>query len=352
LKPKGKNNLLVSVPAHRQDVKIEADLIEEMARIYGYERIPASIPKVSPDFTIAGRGSLVSLTKNILAGLGLNEVITYSLMERGLAKEFVAEPLGILNPLSSQQDVLRPTLIPGLLKCTAANLNQKQPFINIFEIADIFTGAVENPKEELSLGIAISGVKNTLVADYGAVKEEAGFLHLKGVLETLFSRLGIKNYSFVAGASASGFSVCIGKDLVAKLNKVAAATLDNFNVKNKNVFTAEVALERLLPLVKLEKKFSALPLYPAIVRDISFILKENIRVDDILRAVRERGGSLLEEARIVDYYKGSQIPAGFRGLTVSCIYRSQERTLTEAEINPVHSLVMAVLKDRFAAELR
>ncbi len=352
LKPRGKNNLLVSVPSYRQDVKLEIDLVEEVARAYGYERIPASLPKVSPGLVIPGTRSLVSVIKNILVGLGLNEVITYSLIERGLAKQFAPDPLGILNPLSREQEVLRPAIIPGLLNCIAVNLNQKQPFINIFEIAEAFGGTADNPKEELALGIALSGVKTALVAEYGAVREEAGFLHLKGILEALFSRLGIKNYSFAGASSPSEFSVYIGKEPMGKLVKVARHVLDEFGIKNKDVFVLEVALGRLIHFVKQEKKFQPPPLYPAIVRDISFVLKENIRVDDVLRAVRERGGSLLEEAGIADYYKGRQIPSGFRGLTVSCVYRSQDRTLTEAEINPVHSLVCAVLKDRFGAQLR
>ena len=95
-----------------------------------------------------------------------------------------------------------------------------------------------------------------------------------------------------------------------------------------------------------------LPLYPGISRDISIILKEDISAGDLLKAIKERGRPLLKGARVSDYYKGKQIPAGYKGLTVSCIYRSQERTLTEDEINPAHSLICDLLKERFGAQLR
>jgi phenylalanyl-tRNA synthetase beta chain len=354
VKPRGKNNFQVAVPPQRQDVGLEIDLVEEIARIYGYAQIPATLPKMSPGIGASGSRGLVALVKNILAGLGLQEVITYSLVDRDSLRDLAlpTAPLEILNPLSQEQEVLRPSVLGGLLKCLALNFNRKQELVNIFEIAPVFGGSTQQPREELSLGIALGGVKSALVGEQGLVKETVGALHLKGILEILFSRLGIANYSLEPLQGAAEFAVCVAGEKIGRLLQPSRGLLERFEIKNKEVVLLELALEKVFSGVKLEKKYSPLPVYPGITRDISFILKENIRAAEIFKAIKERGGSLLEEARIVDYYQGSQIPAGFRGLTISCFYRLSGRTLTEAEVNPVHTLVLAVLKDRFGAQFR
>jgi phenylalanyl-tRNA synthetase beta chain len=297
---------------------------------------------------------LVSLVKNILLGLGLNEVISYSLINRDLLEGL--EPgkdsfIEILNPLSKEQEILRPTIIPGLLKSIAYNLNQKQNYINIFEIAKAFSAAnASAPKEELVLGMALCGIKQWL-SGQGQIKEEVGFLHLKGILETLFKRLGIEDYDFDMD-SAKCASVLVSKEKMGVMTRLPKNVLDNFEIKNKGVFVAEISLERIFSYVKVKRKFMPLPKYPEIVRDISLIVKEDVAIKEILEAIQEKAGPLLRNIKITDYYKGKQIPAGFKGLTISCLYRSGERTLTETEINPLHTLTCAILEERFGAKIR
>lgn len=355
LKPKTKNNFTVEVPSHRLDIKSEIDLIEEIARIYGYEKIPKTLPKVSHQIAMAGTEGLVCLIKNTLLGLGLNEVITYSLIDRdllialGLKESSCA--IEILNPLSKEQEILRPTVIVGLLGCVANNLNQKQGFINIFETSKVFSGEGASIKEELVLGIALCGTRSLLLQQ-GMVKEEASFLDLKGILESLLRRLGIKDYNFNAKDNPSTVVIYIKKEKIGTMTKLPRSVLEKFDIKNKDVLVVELGLERLFSYANLKRTFAPLPLYPAISRDISIILREGVAIDDILKAMKEKGSPLLREVEVVDYYKGKQIPSGYRGLTISCLYRSDERTLTEAEVNPIHSLVSFVLADRFSAHLR
>lgn len=352
--PKSKDKFSVEVPSHRQDINLEIDLIEELARIFGYERIRPTVPAVAPQITAYDTKDLISLIKNILVGLGINEVITYSLIDKDLLQAFGAIKSGlaieILNPLSKEQELLRPTLIASLGRCVALNLNQKQEYINIFEIAKGFSKDNGSPKEELLLGIALSGVKS-LFLEENAVKDKMGLLHLKGILEALFERLGIKDYNF-ARDNPYTVSVCAGGERVGLTASLPEDVLDKLDIKNKAVIVAEISLEKILPYVRREKRFSGLAAYPGILRDISFVLKEEIPVKDVLEAARERAAALLKEIKIVDYYKGKQIPAGFRGLTVSCLYRSDERTLTEAEVNPVHSSVLRLLTEKFGAKIR
>lgn len=355
LRTKKENNFTVEIPSFRCDVNLEIDLIEEIARIFGYEKIPKTLPKVSLQITANGIEDLVSLTKNILAGLGLNEVITYSLIEGDLLQDLgmkeTPPTIEILNPLSKEQEILRPRIIPGLVGCVANNLNQKQAYVNIFEIAKVFSVAAESLKEELVLAIALCGVKSLLL-EQGLIKEEVGLLHLKGIFEVLFERLGIKDYKFNSKDNPSQILIYVNKEKIGIMKIFSRNRLEKLDIKNKDVLVVEVSLDKLFSYANLSKKFAALPIYPAMSRDISFILREGIAIDEVLKSMREKGSPLLREVKIVDYYKGKQIPSGYRSLTVSCLYRLDERTLTEAEINPVHSLVTFVLADKFSAQIR
>ena len=352
-KAKGENNLSVGIPSHRQDVNLEIDLIEEISRIHGYENIPKTLPMVAPQVSLTETRDLVSLVKNILVGLGLNEVITYSLIDKELLRIFgweqASAEIEITNPLSEEQEILRPNLSPSLIRCVARNINQKQDYINIFEIAKVFSA--NPPKEELVLGIALCG-RRSLLLEQGSIKDPVTLLHLKGILEILFERLCIKNYAFYAKENAYSIDIFVNKEKIGRMAKIQKNILDKLDIKNKDVFALEFSLDKVFSCAMLKKKFVSLAKYPGITRDISFILKEDAAAKDILAAMEEKGRPLLISAEIADYYRGKQIPAGFRGLTLSCFYRSNERTLTEAEINPVHTLICDLLQQRFEAKIR
>ena len=319
--------------------------------------------------------------KLILRGLGLQEAITYSLVDRALlVKSGInknAQLVEILNPLSKEQEVLRSTLLPSLIRALAYNLDQQQEYVNIFEIANVFSGKAGSPlhpalsdrpvcasaqhpalsdepvrasaQEELSLGIALCGVKSFFIKQ-GLIKDEVTILHLKGILESLFSKLGIKAYDFkpqdnqiniIIGQQEVGFMLCLNEQ-----------ALGAFDIKNKQVVLAEIRLEKLFEHINLERKFTGIPKYPAITRDISFVIKDNVSIKDLLTAIEAKGASLLFLAKVVDYYQGKQIPDGFRGLTISCIYRAPDRTLTEEEVAPLHNSICALLEDHFGIKLR
>jgi len=355
VKTKTKNKFILEVPAYRQDVHLEIDVIEEIARIFGYERLPKSLPSVKPQACIGERRDLVSLTKNILVGLGLNEVITYSLIDKDLLSHFGwAQEQGgleIINPLSKEQEILRPTILPSLAACVAYNLNQKQEYVNIFEIAKVFFREGDLAKEELVLGIALCGSKSLLLGQ-GRIKDTAHFLHVKGILETLFERVGIREFSFVPSGQAIAMDIYVLRQKIGFTMALPKGALDKFDIKNKDVFLLELSLEKLFSYALPQKRFIFLPKYPGIARDISFILKEEISIKDILDELQQKAKPLLRNIKIVDYYTGKQIPAGYKGLTISCLYRSDEKTLTEAEINPLHALLCRTLTERFAAKIR
>lgn len=354
VKASGKGVFKVGVPSFRQDVRQEIDLVEEVARVYGFENIPSSLPRNSFNHitNFPETRNLVRVVRNTLCCLGLNEVITYSLIDADdLGGIYKADngTAEVENPLSKEQSKLRPTLISGLLKCVASNLNQKESNINIFETANVFLKEASGLREEMHLGIALCGARSLLLAS-GQVREELGFLHLKGIIERLFGLLGIKEYSFQDNGKE--ISMLAGDKRIGALKKIGGDVSERFDIKNKDVFILEISLEKILPLIDLTKKFKPLPLYPAISRDISLVIKEDIGAGQLLEAIRNNAGPLLKDVKVTDYYKGSQIPSGFRGLTISCLYRSEERTLTEEEVSPSYLSICSLLAEKFGATVR
>ena len=355
VKAKGKNAFVIDAPSFRGDVHSDTDLVEEIARIFGYENIPTTLPAVRPQKGTQETRDLVTLTKNALVGLGLHEAITYSLINRDLLRAFKVEakPVEILNPLSKDQEILRPVLIPSLLRSVAHNLNQKQEYVNLFEVASVFLSQSSEPREELHLAIALAGTR-AFLTEQGLVKEEAQLLHLKGALETLFERLGIsiKDCDFNTGEQSAGVAIYIKQEKVGEMRMIPREILEELDIKIKNVCVLEVSLEKVFVQARLLRKFVAPPKYPDIIRDISFVLQEQVSVQEVLQAMQEKAGPLLRSIKISDYYKGKQIPSGFRGLTVSCLYRSDERTLTEEEVTPLNAALCILIKERFGAATR
>ncbi|MCK9431130.1 MAG: phenylalanine--tRNA ligase subunit beta [Candidatus Omnitrophica bacterium] len=368
VKARGKNILTVKIPGFRQDIKTQIDLVEEVARIYGYEKIPLSLPAVKPHKSIPSNREVVSGIKIILQGLGLQEAITYSLVDRlllaksGIKKD--AQPVEILNPLSKEQEVLRFSLLPSLIRTLAYNLNQQQEYVNIFEVANVFSvkpDSAQHPtlsdepmrasvQEELSLGIALCGARPFFIKQ-GLVKDEVTILHLKGILESLLNKLGVKSYDF-SSPGENQVRIIIDQQEVGFIASLNEQILNSFDIKNKQVILGEINLAKLFPHINLAKKFTAIPKYPAITRDISFVVKEEVSIRELLTVIEGKGAPLLSLAKVVDYYQGKQIPSGSRGLTISCTYRASERTLTEEEIVPLHNAICALLEERFGIKLR
>ncbi|MDD5408826.1 MAG: phenylalanine--tRNA ligase subunit beta [Candidatus Omnitrophica bacterium] len=368
LKMQSKNRLVVGVPGFRQDVKLPIDLAEEVARIYGYSEIAQTLPAIKPNVNIGGKRDIVPQIKNVLVGLGLHEAITYSLVDRDLLKKSGIKPdaqsVEILNPLSKEQEVLRPTLLPSLIRCLAYNLDQQQEYVNIFEIANVFSygkGASGNPvsqgairpgsvDESLSLSIALCGMHSFLTRQ-GLIRDEVTILHLKGILEGLFNKLGIRDYDFRAQGER-GVSIIVNQQEIGIMLNLNKKVLDAFDIKNKQVILAEINLGKISAFVNIDNKFSGLPKYPAITRDISFVVKGDISIKDLLTVITGKGLPLLRSAEVVDYYQGKQIPEGCKGLTVSCVYRADDRTLTEEEISLLHNSICSLLEERFSIKLR
>jgi phenylalanyl-tRNA synthetase beta chain len=349
---KAKERFSIDIPSYRQDVKAQIDLVEEIARIFGYENIPTTLPQVTLQTQAEEMASLIPLIKNILYGLGLNEVITYSLIDRELLRGFWDKEnnlIEIANPLSKEQEVLRPLLLPSLARCVAYNLRQKQGYINIFEIAKTY---VKPNQEQYILAIALCGMKSRWFGPgQGHLQDEVGFLHLKGILTELFGCLGISVKECEFKGSDYEFDVYVRGTKIGMLRRLREDILDNLDIKHKEVFEAEITLDKLLSHTQLNKKFAPFPRYPGITRDVTLELKEEIPLEKIMKAATQLGGKLLWEVNFTAFYKGEKVAAGFKRVTISCLYLSAERTLTEGEINFEHSSIVKGLQEQFNAKI-
>jgi phenylalanyl-tRNA synthetase beta chain len=340
-------NFKVETPSFRSDVNQPIDLIEEIARISGYENIPTKLPKIIPQENrdAALIWDRVRAVKDILISQGANEVITYSLINRSPAYELGfrdAQLISIVNPLTSQQEILRPSLIFGLVSCIEYNLNQKQKDIRIFEISKRF----QNGQERLSLGLACSG-------------REFNLLHIKGMLELLLKRLGIAEFKFVTGGCEHPFFqkdvsllLMLNGKICADLGMVKPEILEKFDIKDL-VFAAEVDLESVFSgIEKAQKRYTPIPLFPEVTRDISAILKQEIPVGNVIDRVKTSDIPYLVELNFKEFYLGKQIPAGHKGVTLSCVYRAEDHTLTTEEAENAHRKVLDILRTEFSVQQR
>jgi len=354
VKALGSKGLKVTAPSYRADVKEDVDLIEEIARINGYTKIPTTLPGFIVQEAAVAASDPVRPIKKILASLGLDEVITHSIVNRGILDGLwhgEGEVLELENPLNKEQDILRPTLVPSLLGCVAYNLRQKQERIAIFEIAKTYARSGARLSEEYMLAIALCGEKKIWHSG-GCIQDKPGLLHLKGVIESLFARLGITGYKLTWNEQGSIALFQADSALLGTLRILEPALLERFEIKNRGVFVAELAVAELLRHRRTSRRFIPLPRYPAMNRDVSVTVKDSVPAGTLRDAIMRHGGSLLEEAEIIDFYTGKQIENGFKNITFSCRYRSAERTLTEEEVNPVHRAVTEALVREFQARIR
>lgn len=352
------SELKVNAPSFRSDLKRQEDLIEEVARIYGYDRIPTTIPKMAGHSDRkACQRKIEEAAKDFLVGLGLDEVVTYSLMDRkDLANARFKDNdkiIAIANPLSGQQEVLRPLLAPGLLNTEMFNLNRKLEDIKIFELSKVYFRAGEKGyKEETRLGILISGrAENTWRR-----KSDADFFDLKGIMEALFELLGVRDYEYAPEAldifSGGGSAKIIaGGAEIGFMGGVRQDVLNDFDIKKK-AFLCEIKFEELLKSVSADRKPAPLSKFLPTKRDISIVVDKGVCAADLLGAMRAAGGIILNNIEPSDEYFGSQIPPGKRGLTFSLEYLLADRQLTDEEIQRAHGGIKDALIDKFGASIR
>jgi len=350
--------LEVGIPSRRPDLNHEIDLIEEVARINGYDNIPLTLPALvyDPEKPSVIRRA-AETAKNVLTATGLSEIITYALIkktEAAVVSEDKDSFIYISNPLSAEQEMMRPSLVPGALKAASHNFNRGARDLKLFELGNVYNRKASGPeKEKRHLALALTGARSS---GWQHGRREATFYDLKGILALLFRRFGLgdfrlreKSHKFLEeGASCD--ILHRGRPL-GMMGNVKTGILEKLDISQR-LFVAEIDFDTLMPEMVLDRIYSELPKYPPAMRDISLIAGDEITFESIDSAIRKKGGKLAKNIELADRYTGRQIPAGRHGLLIRVEYRSDERTLSSDEVETLHNSVRSFLADTLGVSLR
>ncbi|WP_457755892.1 phenylalanine--tRNA ligase subunit beta [Thermodesulfatator indicus] len=362
---KGIDEYICTPPSFRHDLVLPEDLIEEVARLYGYDRLPVSVPKAE----IAGKPptkfeKVLGKARSLMTALGLYEVINYSFISPkllellGFAPEDPrANPLNLANPLSEEQSVMRTTLIPGLLQTAQVNIFREHPTVKVFEIGRVFF-----PKEGSTLPDEkhlLAGLLTGEALPLSCFRSERKFdiFDVKGILESFFKELGVKGILFEPGAQephllpALSLTVKLAGENIGYLGALRPSLLEKLDI-SQEVFVFELDFEKLVEIVSFKKKFVPLPKFPATSRDLALLLSDEVQASEILTFVGDMELPYLEKVFVIDVYKGKGIPEGKKSLTLRFIYRAPERTLTDEEVNEIQEKITQEILKKFEASLR
>ncbi|MEX2460288.1 MAG: phenylalanine--tRNA ligase subunit beta [Paenibacillaceae bacterium] len=363
----GLDNILIQIPSRRGDITHDVDLIEEIARLYGYDHIPTSLMNgVTTPGSLTKEQSIRRILRQILSQSGLNEVITYTFTHPDQIRQFpgkysTALPVALALPMSEERSALRTSLIPHLLDTAVYNRNRSTSDIAIFEIGKVFLAGEQQltklPEERLLLSILLTG--NVKATHWSGKSAKVDFYDLKGVVEKIIGYLGIEGIEFIA-TRPQGFHPGRTADihLHTAEGNVSLGTLGQLHPDLQRVhdlddtYILELELDTLSRYVSSAIQYVSLPRYPAIGRDIAVVVSAEIAVGQLQAKVKEIAGSLLESIQVFDIYTGERLGQGKKSVALSLVYRHAEHTLTDEEVVAVHSKVVEALELSFAAELR
>jgi len=351
----GNDIITVTAPTVRQDLFIEEDYVEEISRMYGYDKLPVTIPKSSNEAIETPAQALRRITKTTLIGLGMDEIQTYSFVSpKTMDKVNVPQDsyrrawVKLINPLGDETSVMRTMILPNALAVAYTNYSRSIPEIAVFELGNTF---YNNGKGE---GLLPEEKDALCLLAYG---KDENFYTMKGRVEELLKNLGIKDYEFATQSDDPSFhpgrcaDLLIGGKKIGILGQVHPAVADNYGI-DAEVYAAEIEFNKLYSIANTEKKYVPLPKYPAMVRDFAMVVEEAVKVGDLEKVIKEEAGELLESVKLFDVYRGAPMLPGTKSVAFSLTYRSKERTLKDTEVNDINTKVLLCLKDKYNAVLR
>lgn len=348
----------VELPSFRVDIEREVDLIEEIARIYGFDRIEettySNIPLIQPDDKME---KFSQLLRDIIFGMGYNEVLTHSLINHIWAEKFSDYPfIQLKNPISEDLGILRPSLIPGILQVVKWNKNR---FINdqkLFEIGNIFYWADKNHishHERQKITLIRTG--NTKPKNWIDISHPATFYDLKGDVFSLLDKLQLKKFR----CTESSLKFLDNRAMELHLNNVnfgyiGVLSLDILNALDiqDDIFIAELDFQVLFDEYIWDKKFQPIQKYPAIKRDLSILVDQHIPVEEVEKIIWQSGGKFLKSVNLFDFYRGKQIANNQKSLTFTLTFYALDRTLTEKEVDTNIEVIVENLKLKLNSQLR
>ena len=364
----GKNTddyLEVVPPSFREDVKREIDVIEEIARIYGYDRIKPTLFRT----TIAQEGKsirlkLIDRIREILIGCGFNESITYSFISPEIFDKIgipngnaLRNTIKISNPLTRDNSVMRTTLIPGLLEVVKWNISRQAERVKIFEMGKIYLPDTSQ-KDSLPLEkLMISGAM--IKIGRGNIWEKLSFsdiFNIKGIFETVLIDLRIKDWKILHGNHPSlhplrNGRIMINEKEIGIFGEIHPEVLKKYRISGK-VYVFEIDFEKLLPLIPLDIHYQVLPKYPSIQRDLALVVKNEILSHDIVETIKSIDDKLIKKVILFDVFRGAKIGEGLKSIAYSIVFQAEDRTLTDKEVDEIDKKIREKLAQKFDARMR
>lgn len=347
----------ILVPYHRVDIEREADLIEELARFYGYDRIPATFPPLKQlEPPPPPMKKTMQKIKLVMFHYGFNEVLNFSFLSEEEVSLFAnnSRPIRLRNPVSSRSALMRTSLVPGLISNVIYNLNHGAEGVHLFEIGKIYFWKNDLPQEQLTLGLVSTGL--ILGKHWSSPQESGDFFRLKGAVETLFSLLRYEPINFVTqdhpwcekGLSLTvrykgeevGFLGLLSQDIAHKYDLEQEVWIAEFNLRH--LLTKQPRPFVLQPLVK----------FPAVIRDVSFLADKDLPYYPVQEFLQKREIPWLEKFELYDRFTGSSIPAGKVSLSFRFVFRHPERTLEADEVDGLMERIIKSLTTEFNFQLR
>ncbi len=359
-----KEQLLVEVPLRRQDITREVDLIEEVARLHGYDHIPTTLP-VGP----TTRGSLTAFQawqrriRQVLTGAGLYEVSTYSFTNENIMYDFASlyrETKGIRlsMPMSEERSLLRVNLLPHLAETAAYNKNRQNHDLAIFEMGRVFISDEESlshlPEEKLGIAGLITG---QWCSNHWAQKAESvDFYTAKGILELLFENMGLIGVEYQQAEGLKGMhpgrtaEIFIRGERIGFVGQIHPELQKKYDIDESYVF--QIDMEKMFASREDLSEYKPLPKYPASTRDLAIVVDMDVSAGRLKKAIVEQAGSILESVGLFDVFTGDKIGSGKKSLAFALVYRNPDATLTDQEVNEAQDRVIQALSTEYGAELR
>lgn len=359
----GVGQILVTVPSWRTDLALEADLLEEIARLQGYDNIPTRAPRIQwnslPDNSL---WSFERKAGDLFAGLGFSEAYNFSFMNAkqvdffapGLGRPSDAKPIAMANPLSQEQAYLRTSLLPGLLQNALTNFHHQIPGVKLFETGRIFDQTREGMHEVRRLGLVAAGLTQPPHWRQKAVK--ADFYELLGSLESFLASLQITAVERLAqGPTAFHPKRCatlISHGIVLGWIGEIHPDIQNALDSKELLVGAELDITGLMQAIPKTTPYSAPSAFPPVTRDISIVVPETLSYEKVSKALQLAGSTILESHHLIDLYRGTTIGADKKSLTISLVFRHQERTLKDSEVESTMKKIKNELEEKCEAKIR
>lgn len=360
------DEITVKVPSWRNDVTCMADISEEIARLHGFDKIKSTLPNgVSMQGTQSAKQTFIDKVKASLSSQGLYETISFALTNEETFNKLnipqdspLRRAVPIMNPLSDEYPLVRTTLLSSIFDNLARNLARKNDDVALFEVGSVFfpkaLPVTELPDEVVKIAGAITGRRNA--QGWNQTNDMVDFYDAKGIIEELLANLRVTRYTVEAGthyAMHPGKTALFkkGRDVIATVGEVHPAVLSAYGI-TKPVYIFELDATIVMKYMAKDLKYKALPKYPATSRDLAMLVDVDVNAADIEKAMTKAAGQNLTQITLFDVYTGKQVEEGKKSLAFSLTFQSNDKTLTDAEIDPAIEKIVAKLQKDFNANLR